>query len=236
MPVNVDHWAPYRRAVEYAEQLADNVIADRDGRALIVELGPGNRPFSRATDFVGRDPTQSDRGYNGTFRQLNLSNDDLPWEDGEVDFLYARHTIEDLDDPEWCLSEIRRVAKAGYIETPSPIAELSRGVDADIKATGKRPPWRGYNHHRSIVWDSNGTLSLFAKYPYLEHVNFGDAEERMADLLNSGPLYWNTYFAWTGPLNYRIYRHEVDYEIGKTFGDVLDKAMAESIESCGRFQ
>lgn len=232
MPVNVDHWCPWRKAVEYAEQLAMDSL--NDGKGIVVELGPGNRPFSLSTDFVGRDPTQSRDGYKGFFHQLNLSNDELPFDDGSVAFLYCRHTIEDLDDPEWCLSEIRRVAKAGYIETPSPICELTRGVDAERASTGKRPPWRGYHHHRSIVWDSNGTLAVVGKFPFIECVDFGTQDEVFSDLLNGGPLYWNTYFAWTGPLNYRIYRHEMDFEVGPTYGEVLDKAARECLESCRR--
>lgn len=231
MPVTVHHWAPFRRAVEYAEQLAMNAL--NDGNGLVVELGPGNRPFRLAAEFVGRDPTQSKYGYSGTFHQLNLSNDSLPWNDGEVAFLYCRHTLEDLDDPEWCLSEIRRVARAGYIETPSPIAELSRGVDVTLK-TGATSPWRGYHHHRSIVWDNNGTITVLAKLPFIEHVNLHKAEDTLAELLNSGPLYWNTYFAWTGPLPYRIHRHEVDYEIGEHYGELLDQAVAACIDSAQR--
>lgn len=234
MPVTTDHWAPFRKAVEYAEQCAMDALDD--GKGLVVELGPGNRPFRLATEFVGRDPTQARDGYTGTFHQLNLSNDELPWDDGEVAFVYMRHTLEDLDDPEWCLSEICRVARAGYIETPSPIAECCRGVDAERAVTQKRPPWRGYHHHRSIVWDGNGTLNVLAKFPFIEHVDFGPLEQQMCDTLNGGPLYWNTYFAWTGALPYRIHRHEVDYEIGHDYGALLDRALLESEQSCRRLR
>lgn len=229
MPVTSHHWAPYRRAIEFAEQLAMDALDE--GRGLVVELGPGNRPFRLATEFVGRDPSQSPHGYAGTFHQLNMSNDSLPWDDGEVAFLYCRHTIEDLDDPEWCLSEIARVARAGYIETPSPVAEISRNVDVALKATGKPGPWRGYHHHRSIIWDSAGTLSVVAKWPFIETIDSPQLDEQLADLLNDGPLHWNTYFAWRGKLPFRIYRHEVDYMIGEHYGELLDRAVNESIAS-----
>ena len=228
MPVLTAHWSPHRPAVEYAESLAD-------GKALVVELGPGNRPFRPATDFVGRCVQTRDGSYKGRWHQLNLSNDSLPWGDGEVDFIYARHVIEDLDDAEWCLSEIRRVAKAGYIETPSPVAEMCRGVDAERKLTGTRPPWRGYHHHRSFVWDAGGALHLVGKFPFVEHIDMGLHEESLCDLLNSGPLYWNTYFAWTGPLEYRVWRHEVDFDVGPAYGELLDRAVKCSVESAGRF-
>lgn len=227
MPVCTRYWKPYRRAVEYAERLADECPG------LIVELGPGARPFSRATEFVGRFENQFGVEYNGKWHQCDLSRERLPYLNDSVDFLYARHVIEDLDDPAWCLSEIARVAKAGYIETPSPIAEMCRGVDVS-HGDGRTPEWRGYHHHRSFVWDSNGTLSVIAKWPIVEHVPTGDGDEYWAGLLNEGPLYWNTYFAWTGELKWHYYQHELDYEIGKNYGSVLDVAITECMESAGR--
>jgi hypothetical protein len=223
MPVTAHHWTPWRKALEYAESLATG---------FVVELGPGARPFRPATEFVGRDITQHEGGYPGTFHALDLSSDRLPWADQSVDFLYTRHTLEDLDNSAWCLSEIRRVAKAGYIETPSPIAELCRGVDAGTH--GGPPPWRGYHHHRSILW-SGECLNVVAKWPFIEHVRFNDGEEILAELLNRGPLYWNTYHSWTGPLEYRVWRHEVDYDIGPGYGLVLDQAIREGQDSCHRF-
>lgn len=232
MPVCVHYWKPYRRAVEYAESLTGDIIDDTGGDCLIVELGPGARPFSLATEFVGRFDAQGGKEYPGTFHQCDLSRESLPYDDDSVDFLYCRHTIEDLDDPAWCLSEIARVAKAGYIETPSPIAELAYGVDAPTEGIVR--PWRGYHHHRSIVWDSNGTLSVIAKWPFIEHLDSKEADEHWAELLNSSPLYWNTYFGWTGKLKWHYYQHEIDYEIGPAYGAVLDRALAESQESAGR--
>ena len=223
MPVNVRYWTPWRPALEYAESLA---------KGFVVELGPGARPFRPATEFVGRDITQFKDGYPGKFTALCLSSDRLPWADQSVDFLYCRHTLEDLDNPALTLSEIRRVAKAGYIETPSPIAEMCRCPDAPL-VSGKTPPWRGYHHHRSILWDDDGVLSVLAKYPLVEHVTLN--EEALVEMLNAGPLYWNTYFSWAGPLEYRVHRHEVDYDIGFQYGELLDRAMQKSQESARRF-
>lgn len=221
--MDMKYWEPWDKALRYADQLAINVECDTDGRGLIVELGPGKRPFRHAREFAGREP---ETRYEGTFHRCDLSRDYLPWSDDEVAFLYCRHTLEDLDDPEWCLSEIQRVARAGYIETPSPVAELTRGVDAG----DDRPPWRGYHHHRSIVWDSNGVLSVVAKYPIVEHMDLNGSR-----VLRDGPLHWNTYFSWTGQLPYKVHRHEVDYQISTGYGALLDRALKESQESCGRF-
>jgi ubiquinone/menaquinone biosynthesis C-methylase UbiE len=50
----------------------------------------------------------------------------LPYEDKEFDFVYCRHVLEDLIYPFRVIKEMQRVAKAGYIETPSPMAELKK--------------------------------------------------------------------------------------------------------------
>lgn len=235
MPVCIHYWKPYRPAVEYAEQLADAVASAKAGPALIVELGPGARPFSRANEFVGRFDAQGGTPYPGVFHRCDLSRDALPYDDASVDFLYVRHTIEDLDDPAWCLSEIARVAKAGYIEAPSPIAEMSRGVDASL-VQGKPAPWRGYYHHRSFVWDSAGTLHVVAKWPFIEHIDSGAGDAHWSELLNAGPLHWNTYFAWSGQLPFHYHQHELDYEIGPQYGALLDRAIAESQASAIAYQ
>jgi hypothetical protein len=60
--------------------------------------------------------------------------------------------MEDMGNPFLLIKEMERVAKAGYIETPSPIAEMGRGVD------GSSPPFRGYHHHRFVVWVHEGEL------------------------------------------------------------------------------
>jgi hypothetical protein len=41
------------------------------------------------------------------------------------------HMLEDMYNPFPICAEMSRVAKAGYVETPSPVAELCRGVDGD---------------------------------------------------------------------------------------------------------
>jgi len=227
--IHTHRWVPWRPAVEFAERLAD-------GKSLVVELGPGKRPFRPATQFVGRPKTNDVIAalpeYAGTFHDLDLSRDELPWGDGEVDFLYTRHTLEDLDDPIWCLREIQRVAKSGYIETPSVINELCRGVDAPID-TGERAPWRGYHHHRSFVWSDGKTLQVCPKYHVIEHVQL--TEQNLYDKLNEGPLYWNTYFWWEGRLPFKAYQHELDFEIGHDYGMLLTRAADESANSCAAF-
>jgi hypothetical protein len=84
-----------------------------------------------------------------------------PWPiaDKSIDFAICSHTLEDLRDPLWVCGELVRVAKAGYIEVPSRIAEQSRGWERDTIA--------GLSHHRWLI-DIDGTrLSFLMKYHLL---------------------------------------------------------------------
>jgi len=129
------------------------------------------------------------------FRKVDVNWGRLPYSDGQVDFLYSRHTLEDLDNPTHFCAEIKRVARAGYIETPSAAAEFCRGVD------GGAPPYRGFYHHRCFVWQREGTLLLMPKLPIVEHIRIPPAEEqRLVDTLNDSPITWNNYHLWSGEL------------------------------------
>lgn len=135
--------------------------------------------------------------------QVDLDHGELPL---DIDFVYCRHTLEDLANPAHLLGEIERIGCDGYIETPSPLAELTRGVDAGVA------PHVGYMHHRWILWSDGATLFVISKYPLVELMRDLD---RTYDL-NQGPRLWNTHHQWTGPLQWRVLQHERDYNLHNT--------------------
>lgn len=45
----------------------------------------------------------------------------------EIDFLYTMQMLEHVDDPEKACSEIMRVAKRGFIDTPRDICDIHMG-------------------------------------------------------------------------------------------------------------
>jgi len=159
---------------------------------LCIDVGGNHNRFPLATETVG---------WEGD-RHVNLEHEPLPYDDQSVDFLYCRHTIEDLGNPEFLLSEIRRVAKAGYIETPSPVAELTRGIDSGGTHLG-------YIHHRWIAFHYNGAFTLLPKYPVAERLPIVDHWNKLAD----SPEHWSTRHFFTEPLNYRVLKHELDFQL-----------------------
>lgn len=191
-------------------------------KATVLEIGPGQTPFSAATEFVD---WQAWPGLAGkSVHVLDINQDRLPFPDQSFDFVYCRHTLEDIYNPFWVCREMARVGRAGYVETPSPIAECSRGVDAGSAG------WRGYHHHRYVIWVRDGTLMFLPKYPFMEHLNFGEAEAQMIGILNADPIFWNTYFFWEGSLPYRLLQHDQEFRIAADYATLLLSAAQESLQ------
>jgi hypothetical protein len=209
------HWAPYSPMVEAVAALAAT-------KGTVLEIGPGETPFSGASVFVD---WQHWPGLQGrTTHVLDINQDRLPFADQSVDFVYCRHTLEDIYNPFAVCREMARVGRAGYIETPSPIAECCRGVD------GGTPSWRGYHHHRYVIWVENGTLMFVPKYPMIEYLDFGTAEAQMVGVLNSHPMFWNTYFFWDGALPYLVRQHDQGFHIQPDYLPLLLKGAQASFD------
>lgn len=91
---------------------------------IIVDVGSGGAPYEYATILVDKFPTDDyQRGRKlvipegRNFIQADIES--LLFKDKEVDFLFARHLFEHIENPAKACREIIRVAKRGYIETPT---------------------------------------------------------------------------------------------------------------------
>jgi hypothetical protein len=210
------YWHQIRSVHEYLF----NVVIKPSDRVL--EVGPGECPFPRAdmyVDFVDIP------GLNNLIK-CDLATDTLPFKDKEFDFVYARQILEDMFNPFHLIREMSRVSKAGYIECPSPAVELGRGVDCHS------PPYRGFYHHRWIVWMFGKELRLIPKYPFMEYLKF---DEERTDKILEQERYWNTYCLWQDEIIVRHMQHPIDYSIPRDYGMILGQAIERSIESTDVF-
>ena len=91
----------------------------------IVDIGSGPHPEKTADVVVDlyEDGDTSSRGnpelkilQHQTF--VNADIQDLPFEDKEFEYAYAKHILEHVDHPDKACAELMRIAKAGYIECP----------------------------------------------------------------------------------------------------------------------
>jgi hypothetical protein len=153
--------------------------------ALVLDVGGGAAPFPRADWVIDALPFEAlGGGSHGNIhaalaqvprryaaerwvRHDLCARAPWPFADGQFDFAVCSHLLEDIRDPIWVCSELRRVARAGYIETPSRILEQSRGVE--------NPRHCGYYHHRWLVDRApSGDGLVFRHKPHCLH-SFRDA-------------------------------------------------------------
>ncbi len=98
----------------------------------VVDIGGGDAHFSRAdvvTDaFPDNNAHRSGRALDTQSRKVvECFAESLPFADQEFDFAYCRMVLEHTIDPAAACREMMRVAKRGFFETPSPLAEYLGG-------------------------------------------------------------------------------------------------------------
>ncbi len=213
------YWHPDPKIIDW---LTSKRIAQTD---KVLEIGPGTVPFRRADvyvdfqDIVGLNPQKQ-------FVKVDAATSKLPFADKSFDFVYCRHTLEDMWNPFALIEEMSRVGKAGYIETPSPAAELARGID------GGSPPFRGYHHHRYIIWPAQRLLRITPKYPLVEYLQFKDDE--IENLLIK-QRYWNSNFLWEDRITYQHRQSPFDFTISTDYVLMLNDAIQASKDSTDNF-
>lgn len=202
------HWSPIPAVVDW---LTNRLSPD----ARVLEIGPGHAPFFRADTFVDFAPWPIKGVPAEKLVKCDIATESLPFADKSFDFIYCRHVLEDMWNPFHLCREMERVGKAGYIETPSPIAELTRGVDGP---PSNPPQWRGYHHHRWVVWVSGDILTFISKYPIIEYLPIDDGP--LAASLRE-PRYWNTFYLWNDRIRLKHEQSPVDYDIPRDYAALL---------------
>lgn len=98
--------------------------------ALVLDVASGGRPYWRSNVLLDKfvlDDSERDSKIviDRDFVMGDVNK--LPFKDKAFDFVIARHILEHLEQPDLFLKELGRVAKAGYIETPSSFSECLYG-------------------------------------------------------------------------------------------------------------
>ena len=115
------HWAPNSAIIQMIEKHCET-----NEYSKVLEIGPGDVPFKLASDFIGCN----ERITN--YIEIDIDKTAFPHADNSFDFIYCRHVLEDIQNPDFALNEMFRVSKfGGYIETPSPLIEATKNVDAN---------------------------------------------------------------------------------------------------------
>lgn len=178
----------------------------------VLDIGSGHDPFPYATHLADIAPNDNHFGRAGQpIKRLDSKPfyecgvEKMPFADKEFDFVYCSHVLEHTVNPEIACQELMRVAKRGYIETPT------RGKDFWLN-TAK------ISNHRWSVEKFRGNL-VFTEYS--EEDREGIASNILMDM-HCGPqtirekafsalvllraLAVNTCLYWEGCFDYEVRR------------------------------
>jgi hypothetical protein len=122
---------------------------------VVLDLGSGAFPNARADVLCDMELVDNrHRAGLGVVIDRTMVVADaaaLPFRDGGIDYVIVSHLAEHIEDPEPFCVELARVARAGYIETPSPLADLLLHEDYHL--------WRVGRTARAIVFNAKGPRS-----------------------------------------------------------------------------
>jgi hypothetical protein len=94
---------------------------------LVLEIGSGDNPNPRSNVLVDRFLGSDNRERGGDLvvdRPFVVADaHHLPFKDGAFAYSICSHILEHMDDPVQFGKELQRVSAAGYIQSPSEIAE-----------------------------------------------------------------------------------------------------------------
>lgn len=172
-----------------------NIIKKTD---KVLDVGGWENPFPFATHVIDILPYETRKGDKNNERFSRDSwviwdicdRHQWPYKDKEFDFVICSHLLEDVRDPLWVCSELKRVGKAGYIETPSRGSESVIGQDLGSPFCKQ---YAGFWHHRWIVELENNELLFTFKAPLVSL-----KEVSVSKCLDSGTVsfFWTAEFAF----------------------------------------
>ena len=156
--------------------MLDRLLADLPDSALVLDVGGWAAPHPRADWVIDIGPYETRDWYEtiGGPRRRHAERftaeswvvHDIcapgpwPFERDTFDFAICSQTLEDVRDPVKVCSELSRVARAGYVETPAAVVELTRGIESQL--------WCGWRHHRWLV-EREGDGLVFVAKPHHVH-------------------------------------------------------------------
>lgn len=194
----------YWRARWVADTVADLIRVQRRmgirRGELVLDVGSGGGPNPRANvlcDKFVSDGVERHGNPLVTDRPLVVGDvEHLPFADKAFDFVICSHVLEHVRDPATAINELQRVARRGYIETPS--AEWEKLA--------------GFPFHRWLVSRVDGRLVFQHKHAPIEDQALRDWFARFQDRLGISRRAWlrrrkldvYTWLTWTDRIPYEV--------------------------------
>lgn len=178
---------------------------------FVLEVGSGDDPYPRSDILLDKaldDSSEREAGRDlVAYKPLVIGEvEALPFVDGSFDYIIASHVLEHSRDPARFLSELSRVGRRGYIETPLPLRE------------------RVFNwpFHRWYVFQKDKKVVLVKKTCESKKFFSGMAADLRKELYHlERRKLLDMKFEWEGDIQYQILESEP-----KEFLQELDRKLA----------
>ena len=185
---------------------------------FVLEIGSGHNPKTRSDilcDKFINDDLQRGGSIVADRPLVEADGQYLPFADASFDYVICSHILEHVENPELLISELTRVASAGYIETPSEIAERLYG-------------WPYHNWLVNLVNDRLVIQKKAVKgqFGQLFHA-LAAHDKNFARFHVTHHKLFLVQYEWTGKIDYAILPPEtstLDLESRKTIAGMLDEA------------
>jgi ubiquinone/menaquinone biosynthesis C-methylase UbiE len=175
----------------------------------VLDVGGWYQPFNLATHVAdlmpyatrrtqeALDPEDPERFSAATWLVADVCRTPWPYPDGYFDFAICSHLLEDVRDPLAVCHELNRVARAGYLETPSRLREIfAKQHRWRLRPLGGRRPEIGFYHHRWFVEAEDAHLRFTAKTAALaedrrHYLTRSDIGRKLSEAESGLGLFWN---------------------------------------------
>ena len=172
-----------------------------EAASLVLDVGSGDKPHWRADVLLDRFPGDEHGGQRSGASSARIDRPlfdadaaDMPFADKVFDYVICSHVLEHVERPDAVVSELARVAKAGYIEVPE--AASAKIVD--------------FPSHLWWVTLDDGLLVFTAKsQPYFDadidrYLTASGMRQPLADLLDKHLDHRVIELSWTDTIACRV--------------------------------
>lgn len=131
-----------------------------DPKWVVLDIGSGHNPLKRANILIDSAIHEIDNRIVIPHGSSLIIADAhrIPLKSKCVDFVVANHIAEHLDDPALFCTELMRIAKEGYIETP--------GIITDTLLNEPYHLWRVYTSNKTIIFKRKRNFKLLIPFFY----------------------------------------------------------------------
>ena len=184
------------------------------GAARVLDVGGWHQPFNLATHVIDLlpyetrrtnevlDPEDPERFAADSWVVADVCSPPWPFPDRVFDFALCSNLLEDVRDPLAVCRELTRVAKAGYIETPSRLREIfAKERWPVVKLLFGCLPEIGFCHHRWFVEIDGTHLRFTAKTTALgedrrHYLTRRDIGRKLSEAESGIGLFWDGGFTF----------------------------------------